>query len=288
VIDLLSCKSNCGTNRANACVFEFQITQRYAGDNYRVYFWVPNTNWTIGSATITAWKRIFIEQDKMCRRGGMLWEDPTKEPDALPNDQAILISKYNGVRVDNLQLGDKIDIFDADKPFNQWHDKACVIGIDDTSSPDFVTIALGQVINGACTGNNYSLLQGYDGSVPNPQPPKAWDFTIGKSAGVCVEGSGYYEANTSQLNRRNNITGPFDDAFVSFKMPNNNAAGVIPYLPQNWFDTGTANDRARFSKIWFENFINASGGSPPLDKYLFDIKYIICYNFCLLIYCEVG
>jgi hypothetical protein len=192
------------------------------------------------------------------------------------------------VRVDNLQLGDKIDIFDADKPFNQWHDKACVIGIDDTSSPDFVTIALGQVINGACTGNNYSLLQGYDGSVPNPQPPKAWDFTIGKSAGVCVEGSGYYEANTSQLNRRNNITGPFDDAFVSFKMPNNNAAGVIPYLPQNWFDTGTANDRARFSKIWFENFINASGGSPPLDKYLFDIKYIICYNFCLLIYCEVG
>jgi len=68
------------------------------------------------------------------------------------------------------------------------------------------------------------------------------------------------------LNRRNNITGPFDDAFVSFKISKGNGAAVIPYLPKQWFDTGLNEDFARFSQIWFENFINAGGGPPPLDK----------------------
>jgi len=237
----------------------------------------------------------------MCRRGGMLLENPIEEPDAKKGDMAVLIAKmWDGnqwIEVDNLNPGDTIDFFDSEKPFNEKvpneigdnNQPVCVLDRNSNPGEPYVTIALG-IKEGQNCVVNYALKNNYDGSVPHnyDSGDKDWDFEVGKSAGICVKGSGYYEANTSQLNRRNNITGPFDDAFVSFKMPNNNAAGVIPYLPQNWFDTGTANDRARFSKIWFENFINASGGSPPLDKYLFDIKYIICYNFCLLIYCEVG
>jgi len=92
----------------------------------------------------------------------------------------------------------------------------------------------------------------------NPNP---WEFKDGHSASVCVEGLGFYEANTSDLRQ------PFDDAFVSFHNPMqiSSGAGAVAYLPQNWFDTGTTNHRARFSQICFENFINA-GGAPPLDK----------------------
>jgi len=291
VIDLLSCKSNCGWNRANACVFEFHITQRYAGDNYRVYFWVPNTNWTIGSAAITAWKRVFIEQDKMCRRGGMLLENPFEEPDAKKGSMAVLIAKmWDGnqwIEVDNLNPGDIIDFFDSEKPFNEkvpneiGDNNQPVRVLDRNSNPGepYVTIALGIKEGQNCVGN-YALKNNYDGSVPHnyDSGDKDWDFEVGKSAGICVKGSGYYEANTSQLNRRNNITGPFDDAFVSFNIPKGNGTGVIPYLPKQWFDTALTFDKARFSQIWFENFINAGGGPPPLDKKLNYSAFPILYS----------
>jgi hypothetical protein len=88
----------------------------------------------------------------------------------------------------------------------------------------------------------------------NPNP---WEFKDGHSAGVCVEGSGFYEANTYDLRQA------FDDAFVSFHIPMqiSSGAGVIPYLPQNWFDSvfnAPPDDplylsEARFHQIWFKN-----------------------------------
>jgi hypothetical protein len=247
--DLLSCKSNCGVDKAHACIFEFQISQRYAGENYRIYFWVPDRPWIIKSATVTAWKRVFIEQDKMCRRGGMLWKVPNQEPDPKPGDIAILIAKYNTVRVDNLQLNDIIDIFDASQPYEGDHDKACVIGIDDTTDNRFVTITLGQVVGTTCTATNYPLVYGYHASVPNPLNSD-WDFAIGESAGVCATAQGYFKADTSKLNKRD-LTGPFDDAFVSFR-DTNSGRSVLPYLHTDFFND-LLSYRIRFHQKWFAN-----------------------------------
>ncbi|OGF66811.1 MAG: hypothetical protein A2Y62_21765 [Candidatus Fischerbacteria bacterium RBG_13_37_8] len=269
--DLLSCKTNCGANSSNACIFEFQITQRYAGDNYRVYFWIPDNPWSIKSTTLTAWKRVHIEQDKMCRRGGMLWEDPAREPDAQPNDGAILISKYNTARVDDLHLNDIIDIFDSLRPYEGTHDIACVIGIDDTYSSDFVIIILGEVSGATCLASNYYLLQSYDGSVPNlanPLPNK-WDFTIGESAGVCVDAQGYFQADSSRLNKRDK-TGPFDDGFVSFKEVNSGRS-VLPYLPPSFF-AAIFDNSARFHQKWFSN-------KDPFSCYIED-PINQCINCC--------
>ena len=191
------------------------------------------------------------------------------------------------IEVDNLNPGDIIDFFDSEKPFNEKvpneigdnNQPVCVLDRNSNPADPYVTIALGIKKGENCVGN-YALKKDYDASVPHNYDigDNDWDFEVGKSAGICVKGSGYYEANTSQLNRRNNITGPFDDAFVSFKIPKGNETRVIPYLPQNWFDTGTANDRARFSQIWFENFINAGGGPPPLDKKLNYSAFPILYS----------
>ena len=67
-----SCKSNCGGTVP--CEFEFRITKRYAGDNYKILFKTPTSSRYLGSASvITAWKREFIEKDEMCRKGGILF-----------------------------------------------------------------------------------------------------------------------------------------------------------------------------------------------------------------------
>ncbi len=82
---------------------------------------------------------------------------------------------------------------------------------------------------------------------------------MGRSAGVCVEGSGFYEADTTRLNRRIGRNGPFDDAFVSF---NKLTWRTVPFLPNSWFINAQTSDFARFSEIWFENFMSGSGNPP--------------------------
>ena len=70
------CLTACGSV-ANPCKFEFHITKRFAGDNFRLYFSAdPNaTTFKTASPMFTAWKRLRIENDPMYKRGGLLWED---------------------------------------------------------------------------------------------------------------------------------------------------------------------------------------------------------------------
>ncbi len=89
---------------------------------------------------------------------------------------------------------------------------------------------------------------------------------MGRSAGVCVEGSGFYEADTSRLNRRIDRNGPFDDAFVSFHI-DKSGKSVIPFLPQSWFDYVDAHPLAlaSLSNLWFDHLLPSSG-TPSTDK----------------------
>ena len=211
------------------------------------------------SAIYTGWKHVIVERDKMCRRGGMIWEDgspgnPGKEPDVQAGDLEIYLAKNpDGTRADNVVVGDIITIFDTQTPYESAADTACAMALDTVSDPRWVKITLGDVAT--CT-QPYQIQNplGYDGSVPNPSfpDPKPWDFTIGKSAGVCVEGPGYYEADTSQLNKQDK-TGPFDDAFTSFYV-SPSGQNVVPRLPSTFF-TGemVLTRRTHYHQLWFAN-----------------------------------
>ena len=65
----VACKDSCGSD-TNPCKFEFWITSRYAGDNYKVYFQTFQDNTIIflqrASPIYTAVKHVHIEEDKMC------------------------------------------------------------------------------------------------------------------------------------------------------------------------------------------------------------------------------
>ena len=133
----------------------------------------------------------------MCKRGGLILEEPGEEPDVKVGDPEIRLAKmYDGnnwVEVDNLKVGDEIDVFDADLPLGgppnekgPNNEKVCVLYRNpNSSSISYVTVGLGIKQGGTCTGT-YALQHGYDGSVSHDELlDKDWDFEIGKSAGVC-------------------------------------------------------------------------------------------------------
>jgi hypothetical protein len=239
---LVDCRSSCGTS-SNPCVFNFRISQQYSGDNYRVYFTVPSGS-VISSTLYTAWKRILLEQDKMCRRGGLLFEN------ASNGQTSISLAKYLNTRVDNVQLGDIIRVLDAGKPYEPAHDRACVAAITDTD-PNFVVLTLAEPSD--CLTLK-PLTFSYTAS--------PWSFLSGNSAGVCAEGSGFFTPDTSQLNKRDR-SGPYDDAFSSFIMPQD-GTGVVPYLPQAFFDNLDSDPMFRFQQYWFKH----RNQEPPVSTNL--------------------
>jgi len=289
---LESCKT-CG---ANPCVYEFRITKRYAGDNYRVFFGTPAWIKYHGTtASITAKKRIYIEKDKMFKRGGILADN------AEANTSIIYLAKNpDGTRADNIVEGDNIAIFDSSKPYESFHDEACVCKITDNLPPpnDFkIKVDLAPIGNCSQPCNPYSLSQQYTASPPDSTSHE-WLFTSGNSAGVGVLGSGFYEADTSDLKQ------PFDDAFISFAIPTD-GSNAIPFMPDKFFSgcnlSGNCVDiicfdpdhpifskQRRFAKIWFSksnnqyNYVQLMGagraaqldtctecgGANPLSQYI--------------------
>ena len=78
---------------------------------------------------------------------------------------------------------------------------------------------------------------------------------------MCINTSDYYIANTSDLRQ------PFNDGFASFHIPMQmiNGAGVVPYIPSDFFDfTVRMPSILRFHQIWFLN--NHEQGCNPADS----------------------
>lgn len=277
------CESSCGSSWADPCFFQFRVTQRYAGDNYRVYFYPPGGGSLLKSAVVTAWKRAYVENDRMCRVGGQLYADPGQEPDVGAGDTSLLLAKewveaqpppdppdqpgWN--RRDNLQVDQLVHVVDTVNTLEDPHDQAyaCLIVVGNFDQP-FVEVTLSSVPGPDCVNHLYQLQHPYNGSVPTPaQPNPVWDFNHpdpspppahqGRAGGLCVQGAGpnadHFAADPSELNTRGRV-GTFDDAFVSFRLPAS-GAGVVPYLPDRWFEhhKAPAPDHERFSHLWFAN-----------------------------------
>ena len=256
------CESSCGMSWGDACEFEFRITQRYAGDNYRVYFFQPSGKSIIMSALVTAWKRAYIENDAMCSNGALLKLDANNGQDFI-----ILAFHPDGSVPPDPSEGQTIHIFDASHPMTSIHDLACVRQRMVDTPDQRVRIDLGEV--GNCT-QAYTLQVSdlYDAD-DNGGPDDPWGFDSGRSAGICVDGSAYYVADTSQLNTRDR-TGPFDDAFVHFAVPSA-GAGILPYFPELDMSDGVPMVAAlRFHQIWFDH----------KRPFLCEVNGIECDNCC--------
>ncbi len=180
----------------------------------------------------------------MFKRGGILSDN------AAAGTSIVYIAKNSdGTRADNIVEGDNIAIFDSIKTYESSHDEACVCKITDGLTPpnDFkIKIDLAPIGDCAQPCNAYHLLQDYTASPPDPASHE-WLFDFENSAGVGVIGSGFYEANTSDLRQ------PYDDAFVSFTV-SNDGSGAVPYIPV--IDLSTQDKRKsylRFHQIWFKN-----------------------------------
>ncbi|MCX7831255.1 MAG: hypothetical protein N2445_09415, partial [Acidobacteria bacterium] len=128
-----------------------KVPERYSGNNFQVeviktdYYGNSLSETKIASATsiYTTWKRVYIERDKMFRRGGLLYESGD-EPSVIPvGSSSLKIMKGpNGVQLDNLNVGDKIAIFDAQRTYESPHDEAYIGSIDRTTYTDYALIML--------------------------------------------------------------------------------------------------------------------------------------------------
>jgi hypothetical protein len=279
-------------------VFWLRMPPRYAGDNVQIATEKvdPKTNQVVPemlcslSPVFTSWKRVFIEKDRMFRRGGVLRND------SIPGQSSVLLYKNSDdSRWDNLQEGDKIAIFDSATPFEGPHDEAFVAsgGID----PNYPPAAAGEphrvkvdlvTTRGGTTP--YLLTRTYSASLPDTA--FCPNFASGSSAAVGViqsadgqiadtstnqingAGSAFYDADMRDVKQ------PFTDAYVEV-IGQRDGAGAVPYVASaldNFYVTSPGEGleepgrtlRRRFQEAWFQhkdtpNYLHVLGvrGNDP-------------------------
>jgi len=244
-----SCKT-CGGS--TPCEWKFRISTRYGGDNYKVYFALDSSSSLfVGTSDIyTAWKHVHVEPDRMCRRGNLLAQDYGAPGECGGLNQPACcgtqgqpacteISMYDWGAANNLLIGDSLTVFDEKRPYETSADHPVVSGIG-IPAGGTVTITLDR-----------ALLHSYRASDRNPNALNEPWFSNGHSGGICVDASGYYEADTSGLRQ------PYDDAFVDYHISAAGQAGsgVIPFLAPFLLNSVNKFCRmSRFDSIWFGHF----------------------------------
>lgn len=231
---------------------EFNLTHRYAGDNYQIEILDvnadpadPNSKVLVRSPIFTAWKRISIEKDRMFRQGGLIFGDIS------PGMPSILVEDWANLPACSDTPGASpcfqiviFDATDADHSAELSIDRPYVSHITPFGS-NFKQLWLVHE-----DMSPYETLGHYYYS---PYP----DFSNGFSAGIGVIGSWYYDADMGS------VAQAFNDGFVSFHVfPE--GVGAIPYLPQSFFDGADAN-KLNFHQKWFKKKKPSSGNPSNND-----------------------
>ena len=243
----------------NTATFYLKLPPRYAGDNWQVLVQKRKADGTLISdkkptisSVFTGWKRVYIEKDRMFRRGGLL------AMDAAFGQSTVYVAKTwdavnsKWVRADNLAMNDKVAVFDTGSPFEGAHDEGCIIGLNPTDDATrWIVVTLGNL---QCQGG-FTLTHDYSCSVDTSgnwtfasdtrsaalgviystvQDPPGSGKTITDTATNQINGSGsaFYDADMR------NAWQPFDDAFTQFIFQSQ-GSGAVPYLPPGFFDAIT-------------------------------------------------
>jgi hypothetical protein len=222
-----SCKT-CGG--ATPCTFEFRVTNRYAGDNYEVYFSGDDTAQTFAatSGIYSAWKHIHVELERMFRQGGLLSQsfDPATCGNACNE-----ITVWDWANIDSGTV--TVVVLDA----NTTGEERTVMSRQ--SNPDgTITLVL-----------DAPLTQEY---IASPYP----DFDSGLSAGIgqIRDSSGvpcgtcFFEPDLSGLPQA------FDDGLTSYHVADYglDGSGAIPFVPELNVSTDAGRiANYRFHQVWF-------------------------------------
>jgi len=246
-----SCKT-CG-GIGSQCRWEFRITNRYGGDNYKVYFAFDQSTleFAATSDVYTAWKHVHIERERMCNVGAVLFQSygatgqcgtpgfpPCCGTAGQPACTQILVYDSS-----NISVGQSIVVFDANSAYE-------TAGYSRT-----VVAPLTNNGNGSITLNlDGALPRSYRASEVDPvATPPVPDFRNGNAGGVCVPSGGFVEADLSDLRQG------FDDAVVDFHIPvyGIDGAGAVPRLWPGFFDLANRGCAARrFAGSWYSRFVN--------------------------------
>ncbi len=245
-----SCQ-DCGGN--SPCSWEFRITSRYAGDNYKVLF--SNSATTDGkffatkSDIYTAWKHLHIERERMCTKGGLLFQDygstavpgqcgGAEQPaccgtQGQPGCNEILLFANSA----NVAVNDVLVVFDKQHPFEEMLERTVVAPAPLNNGDGSLTVTFG----GMPLPHNV-LASNPDGTGQAPL------FSNEHSGGVCVPANGFAEADTSR------VSDAFSDALMSYHVGayGVGGSGTVPfYSPIDLVGQCAA---IRFSNIWFQNY----------------------------------
>jgi hypothetical protein len=236
------------------CTDKDHIPCAPSGDNYQVegsftsdFVCGPTCGGT-KTGVITAWKRIYVERDKMFRQGSLL------KLDALANSNVVVVRNFGAENTlptcDNNPQGPscyQISIFDSKSPYEAPTSEKPYVGwVTNDVNGDFELHLV------KADSTTYTLSKSYYYS---PYPAFGEDGInpriIGNSAGVGVIGSGFYELSTNY----DLVMNAFKEAYVELKL-SSPVAGAIPYVPPTFFNETGQNATTynlRFGRHWYNN-----------------------------------
>lgn len=242
----------------------------YSGNNFQVEALKNNEGGNFFekvaslSSVYTVWKRVFVERDKMFRKGGLLYA-PDADHMVLPAGLSSL-QIYKGPsnsQIDNLSEGDKIAIFDNQNPYEGPHDETYVCSIDRTTYTNYAIIDLVTERNGSI---QYHTKYNY-GASPVDATTYYPDFSQGLSAGIGVIESNDGTIYDTSLNQINGTGAAFyvadmeelqktlDDANVEV-YGLRDGMGAMPYVGGFGWPADSSQKAValvNFSYLWFKN-----------------------------------
>jgi hypothetical protein len=216
-----------------------------SGNNYVIEAGFDSNLSTIvtPSSTITAWKRVYIEQDMMFKRGALLFT--TYDPGAACGscNSVDVYSWGQNTSSFSVKRNDTIVFFDdtystGDPSTNSATEKRKVTNVSIPAGSNVATITF----KNPSAGQPDKLTKIYQAS--NRDSSGAPIFTSGHSAAIGVVGAGFY---TTPLPS----TATFDQAYIEI-VGKPSDSGVLPYLPREFFLPCLFNVE-KFHQAWFKN-----------------------------------
>lgn len=232
--------------------FYLKVPDDYSGENFQVavhkcnYAGACDMSKTAYLSLIhTSWKRIFVERDKMFRKGGILsrsFDTTLCAPDCN------VINLFSGANVDLL---DQIAVFDetATNTFESGNAEIRTVSSLSTNGDGSIRAALDLPLS-----KNH-LATDDDGGTPGKPL-----FSNGHSAGNGVISG--CDLASNQINSGNScfyetdlraIQSPYADGFVELLAPRIGMS-ALPYLKDVLTMSGVGCLERRFSQIWFHHF----------------------------------
>ncbi len=245
-----------------------KITGRYAGDNYqlRASFtnFIPGTvgynpNYHIKgeSGIVTAWKRVYVERDRMFRKGALLarnFNPATCGVGAEPGCNVVEVFDWGSS--ERLQINDVVTLFQTTRPFES--SSAIIARVADERAGTYANTRLVQLsVNLKTIGLLWEA-----SSVAPPSSPDI-DFRLGKAAALGRTSHNGVACLVSTTNGPNacfydtdsaKFTSAFADGEVEVSFPGT-GEGAMPYLPRSYFDgNGLQSSLVSFYHFaWFTN-----------------------------------